>query len=123
MSHAEEIDRLEQFVEKLLDSYQALKLEHENVLAARQQLEHDYNALQQQMETGESELRQQLEQLHNDRAAMHSRVSGLISKIEEWERGMTAQQAPAESAPEKAHEDFSEEEQQANMFNAMPEQQ
>ncbi len=123
MSHAEEIDRLEQFVEKLLDSYQALRIEHENVLTARQRLEHDYNALQRQMETGQSELKQQLEQLHNDRAAMRSRVSGLISKIEEWERGMTAQQEPAESVPEKVQEDFSEEEQQASIFNAIPEQQ
>lgn len=75
IAHEEELVRLEQFVEKLLENYNALKSEY-NILKERL-LEKDQE---------NKELQATLDRFQNDRKVMHSRVAGLIDKIEDWER-------------------------------------
>lgn len=75
VAHEEEFVRLEQFVEKLLENYNALQTEH-NILKER--------FLEKEQEN--KELQATLDRFQNDRKVMHSRVAGLIDKIEDWER-------------------------------------
>jgi len=75
IAHEEELVRLERFVEKLLENYNALKSEY-NILKERL-LEKDQE---------NKELQATLDRFQNDRKVMHSRVAGLIDKIEDWER-------------------------------------
>jgi SMC interacting uncharacterized protein involved in chromosome segregation len=91
MVHEEELNRLEKFVERLIDDYQTLKAEN--------------NSLQNELEEIK---RQNLENqdlvatLQKDRTLMHERVSGMIGKIEEWEKNLSqADELPgAKRAPQ-----------------------
>jgi len=79
MVYEEEFGKLEQFVEKLINSYNDLKTEN--------------NSLRQQL----AEMEQQIQQnkdlvtsLQNDRTIMHERITQLIIKIDEWEKSHSA---------------------------------
>lgn len=79
MEHEEDLKRLEQFVEKLLGSYNELKKESNELRA---------DLLRQEKENGE--LRQQIEALQDNKSVVRERVSGLISRIEEWEKSQSS---------------------------------
>ena len=75
MVHEDEINRLEQFVEKLIEDYQGLKAENK--------------ILQEQLHETEQKNHQSQElvsSLQNDRSILHTRVTGMIGKIEQWEK-------------------------------------
>lgn len=76
MSHDEDISRLEQYVENLLTSYNELKKEHQ-ALELRLQ----------ESESENKELQENLAGLQDARQVMRSRVTGLIDRIETWEKG------------------------------------
>jgi regulator of replication initiation timing len=75
MAHEEEFGRLEQFVEKLINSYNELKAENSSL---RQRL----------AETEQQNLQNKdlVTNLQNDRTVMHERVTHLIGRIDEWEK-------------------------------------
>jgi len=78
MDQGKELARLEQFVDKLLTNYNVLKKE--------------CDGLQKRLQDREKENKQLLEQvdgLRSDKSDMHSRVTGLIGKIEEWEKSQS----------------------------------
>jgi uncharacterized coiled-coil DUF342 family protein len=68
MEHNEDLARLEQFVEKLIDSHNQLKKENSEINAQLQAKQ------------------QEITELQEDRSVMHNRVSGLIDRIDKWEK-------------------------------------
>ena len=75
MENSEDLGRLEQFVERLLASHNQLKSEN-----------HEIKALLQQKEQEILELKDMNKGLQEDRNVMHDRVTGLIDRIDEWEK-------------------------------------
>lgn len=75
MGNSEDLGRLEQFVEKLLASHNQLKSEN-----------HEIKELLQQREQEIVELKEMNKGLQEDRSVMHDRVTGLIGRIDEWEK-------------------------------------
>jgi regulator of replication initiation timing len=90
MVYEEEFGRLEQFVEKLIDSYNELKAENGSL---RQQL----------AETEQQNLQNKdlVSNLQNDRTIMHKRVTHLIGKIDEWEKSHHPADDAQEILPDK----------------------
>ena len=79
MVYEEEFARLEQFVERLIVSYNELKAEN--------------SSLQERLAETEQQNRQNkdlVNNLQNDRALMLERVTHLISKVDEWEKSHTS---------------------------------
>lgn len=75
MLHEEEIGRLEQFVEKLLAGYNSLKVE--------------YDRLQQELRLHKEqnrELRELADKFQAEKETMYNRVTGLIDRIDVWEK-------------------------------------
>ena len=75
MEYNEDLARLEQFVEKLIGSHNQLKNENLEINAQLQ-------AKQQEI----SELQEMIKNLQEDRSVMHNRVTGLIERIDGWEK-------------------------------------
>jgi len=75
MEHKEDLTRLEQFVEKLVESHNQLKNENSEINTQLQ-------AKQQEI----AELQEVIKNLQEDRNVMHNRVTGLIDRIDEWEK-------------------------------------
>jgi chromosome segregation ATPase len=88
MEHDEDLARLEQFVEKLIDSHNQLKNENSeiNVLLQAKQQEID-------------ELQEVIKSLQEDRSVMHNRVGGLIERIDEWEKSFEQVEPGQDSDP------------------------
>ena len=78
MGHAEELGKLEQFIEKLLASHNSLKKECEEL-----------KELLQKRETDCSELHESIQSFQEDKNLMRERVAGLIGKIEDWEKSQS----------------------------------
>ncbi|UCD66657.1 MAG: cell division protein ZapB, partial [Deltaproteobacteria bacterium] len=87
MEHNEDLARLEQFVEKLLDSHNQLKNENSEI---NEQL----RAKQQEI----TELQEMIKNLQNDRSVVHNRVTGLIDRIDEWEKTFEHDESEKNSA-------------------------
>lgn len=77
MEQNEDLARLEQFVEKLIDNHNQLKRENGEMHAQLQ-------AKVQEI----AELQEKMKNLQEDRGVMHNRVSGLIERIEKWEKAI-----------------------------------
>ena len=75
MEQNQDLARLEQFVEKLIENHNKLKNEN-NEMHLKLQAN--------QMEI--AELQEKLKNLQEDRNVMHDRVTGLIDRIDEWEK-------------------------------------
>jgi len=91
MEHNEDFARLEQFVEKLLDSHNQLKNEKNEMLAQLQAKQDEI-----------TELREMINNLQEDRNVMHDRVTGLIDRIDEWEKSIDQEGAGQNSDPEQS---------------------
>ncbi|MBW6520063.1 MAG: cell division protein ZapB [Desulfoarculaceae bacterium] len=76
MMQDSELGRLEGFVSKLLDRFNALQADKKRVDELLLQREETIVALQ-----------DELASLKNERGEVSSRVSGLLERIEEWEAG------------------------------------
>jgi chromosome segregation ATPase len=77
MEHNEDLARLEQFVEKLIGSHNQLTDENSEIHAQLQAKEQEI-----------TELQEVIKNLQEDRNVMHNRVSGLIDKIDDWEKDL-----------------------------------
>jgi len=75
MEQNEGLARLEQFVEKLIESHDQLKKEKNEVLAQVQEKQQEI-----------TELQEKIKSLEEDRSTIHNRVVGLIDRIDEWEK-------------------------------------
>lgn len=77
MMQDSELGRLENFVSKLLDRFNALQADKKRV-----------DTLLLQQEETIATLQDELASLKNERGEIGSRVSGLLDRIEEWEAGV-----------------------------------
>lgn len=75
MVHEDELGKLEQFVERLIDNYNELKTENSSLKERLEKIEQQNVQNQELVNT-----------LQNDRTVMHERVTGMISRIEDWEK-------------------------------------
>jgi predicted nuclease with TOPRIM domain len=75
MEHSENLGRLEQFVEKLIDNHNRLKNEKSELMAQLQEKQQEI-----------VELQETVKSLQEDRSVMHNQVTGLIDRIGEWEK-------------------------------------
>lgn len=87
MVHEEELGKLEQSVERLIDNYNELKAENSSLKERLEKIELQKMQNQELVDT-----------LQNDRTAMHERVTGMISKIEEWEKSLDSAEDSTDSA-------------------------
>ncbi|MBA3008197.1 MAG: cell division protein ZapB [Proteobacteria bacterium] len=78
MMQDSELGRLENFVSKLLDRFNALQAEKKRIDELLLQREETITALQ-----------DELASLKDERGEISNRVSGLLDRIEEWEAGDT----------------------------------
>ena len=90
MEYNEDLARLEQFVEKLIDNHNQLKSENKDIYAQLQ-------AKQQEI----VELQEMIENLQKDRNVIHNRVTGLIDRIDEWEKAFDREDAGQNNAAGK----------------------
>lgn len=69
-----ELQRLEEFVDKLLNRYNQLKADHHNLQNTLQERDNEV-----------VELKNNINGLSSERTEVGSRVAGLIGRIEQWE--------------------------------------
>jgi peptidoglycan hydrolase CwlO-like protein len=93
MVQEDELNRLEKFVERLIDDYQTLKAENNSLQSELKKIKRQNLENQDLVVT-----------LQKDRTLMHERVSGMIGKIEEWEKSLSqADELPGgKGAPQNA---------------------
>jgi len=75
MEHNNDLARLEQFVEKLIESHNQLKNEKSEMLVQLHEKEQEI-----------VDLKDKVKALQEDRSVMHNQVTGLIDRIGEWEK-------------------------------------
>ena len=110
MEQNEDLARLEQFVEKLLDSYNQLKKE-----------KNEMSAQLQEKQLLIDELHETVKSLQDDRGVMHNQVTGLIDRIGEWEQIFDQEgAAPNSNSEESQAQNLSNE--SATLFNVATEQ-
>lgn len=96
MKKESEIQKLENYVETLLEGYTTLKAEKSRL---------EWDLLEQQAES--SRLQQLLDNMDSERGEVSSRVSSLIERIERWES--ESEQEAEEAKPKTKKSDDSEE--------------
>ena len=110
MEQNEDLARLEQFVEKLLDSHNQLKNEN-----------HAIKTLLQQKEQEITELKETNKGLQEDRGVMHNQVTGLIDRIGEWEK-VFDQEGPGQNSNSGDGQTQNLSEESPSLFNVATEQ-
>lgn len=110
MEHNEDLARLEQFVEKLLDSHNQLKNENDEIHALLL-AKHDEIA----------ELQEMIKNLQEDRSVMHNRVTGLIDRIDDWEKTFE-QEDPGQESSSGADRKKIRAKKSSSLFNVKSEQ-
>jgi predicted nuclease with TOPRIM domain len=92
MEQLENLARLEEAIDKLLDSQREMQQEKTRLTALLAQREQEV-----------TNLRQQLEAVQGERSQIHQRVAGLIDSIEKWEK-LSGSKGQAEEAGAKVSE-------------------
>jgi predicted nuclease with TOPRIM domain len=110
MEHNKDLARLEQFVEKLIDSHNQLKNENDEI-----------NALLQAKHDEIAELQEMIKNLQEDRSFMHNRVTGLIDRIDDWEKTFE-QEAPGQDSSSGADKKQRRSKNSSSLFNVKSEQ-
>jgi len=110
MKQNEDLARLEQFVEKLIDSHNQLQNENSEIYAQLQ-------AKQQEI----TELQEMIKNLQEDRSVMHNRVTGLIDRIDEWEKTFDGEE-PAQNKRSGIGEPQNLTKKSSSLFNVTAEQ-
>ena len=90
MTHASELGRLEEFVQKLLVSYRDLQDKNQRLGEEIRQHVGKIEALEHTIET-----------MTDERGEISNRVSNLIGQIEEWESTQLDGDAPDQDAPDQ----------------------
>ncbi|PIE55825.1 MAG: hypothetical protein CSA34_07330 [Desulfobulbus propionicus] len=81
MENNAELARLEQFIDKLLGQYNQLKADYHGLQSTLQDREQEITGLKKDIDG----LQQQISSLSSQRTEVGTRVSGLLSRIEQWE--------------------------------------
>ena len=110
MEHNNDLARLEKFVDRLLDSHNQLKNENSGLNAQLQ-------AKQQEI----AELQEMIKNLQEDRIVMHNRVTGLIGRIDEWEKTFD-QEGPGQDSNSVDNEIQGQPKKSSSLFKAPAEQ-
>ena len=110
MEHNEDLARLEQFVEKLVDSHNQLKKEKNEILVQVQEKQQEI-----------AQLQEMLKSLQEDRSVMHNQVTGLIDRIGEWEK-VFDQDGPGEDSNSGDGQTKNLSEESPSLFNVATEQ-
>ena len=110
MEQNEDLARLEQFVEKLIDSHNELKNENDEI-----------NALLQAKHEEITELQEMVKNLQEDRSVMHNRVTGLIDRIDDWEKTFE-QEDSAQDSSSGAGKKQRRDKKSSSLFNVKAEQ-
>ena len=110
MEHNENLERLEQFVEKLVTSHNQLKKEKSEIMAQLQEKQQEI-----------AELQETVKCLQEDKTVVHSQVTGLIDRIDEWEKMLASEESGQD---EEADGDKSQNlpEDSSTLFNMTSEQ-
>ena len=111
MEHNEDMARLEQFVEKLIDSHNQLKNENSEISFLLQ-------AKQQEI----ADLQEKIKNLQEDRSVMHNRVGGLIDRIDEWEKTFEQEGSGQNSDPATGGSKSRAKKSSSSLFNVKAEQ-
>lgn len=93
MTEENELAKLEGFVSTLLEKFNALRSENEQLTERLQRRDASLLSLE-----------DELASMKDDRGEISSRVSGLIGKIEEWESATAAAEMPAEEEVDTYYE-------------------
>lgn len=110
MEQNEGLARLEQFVERLIASHNQLKAETSRVTAELRAKELE-----------NVELRKTVEDLRENRSEMHSRVTGLLERIDTWEKTFDQERPDRRGdTPDKDPQALSEK--SSPLFDVPPEQ-
>jgi len=110
MEQKEGLARLEQYIEKLIGSHNQLKNENSEISAQLQ-------AKQQEI----VELQEMIKNLQEDRSVIHNRVSGLIDRIDEWEKAFE-QEEPRHNKDSGQAESQNLSKKSSSLFNVKAEQ-
>lgn len=110
MEHNEDLARLEQFVEKLIASHNQLKNENNEINAQLQ-------AKQQEI----AELREMVKNLQEDRSVIHNRVTGLLDRIDDWEKTFD-QEESGQNSDSGTNDAQSLSDKSSSLFSMAPEQ-
>ena len=86
MEQNENLERLEQFVEKLIENHNQLKKEKNELTAQLHEKQQEIIGLQETVKC-----------LQEDKGEIHNQVTGLIDKIGEWEKVLEAEEATPNS--------------------------
>jgi len=111
MEQNEDLARLEQFVEKLIGSHEQLK--------------DKYNELQAQLQAKQqeiAELQEKIKSLQKDRDIMHNRVTGLIDRIDDWEKSFEQEGEPVKNSKTGEEETQNISKKSSTLFNVSTEQ-
>lgn len=111
MEYNEDFARLEQFVERLIDSYNQLKNENSEI---NEQL------LAKEQEIGD--LQETIKNLQDDRGVMHNRISGLIARIDEWEKDLSQEGSEQNSRSTRTGKQTKHGKKSSSLFNTTAEQ-
>ncbi len=110
MEHNEDLAKLEQFVEKLIGSHNQLKNENNKMKAQFQEKQQEI-----------VELQETIKSLQEDRSVMHGRVTGLIDRIDDWEKTFESEDSEqGSSSGEGQAQDLSKK--SSSLFNVTAEQ-
>jgi uncharacterized coiled-coil DUF342 family protein len=110
MEQNEGLARLEQFVERLIASHNQLKAENSRITAELQVKEQE-----------NVELRKTVEDLRDNRSEMHSRVTGLLERIDTWEKTFD-QESPGQMSEATDKEPQGLSEKSSSLFDVASEQ-
>ncbi|MDH4318356.1 MAG: cell division protein ZapB [Desulfobulbaceae bacterium] len=88
MENKSEFERLESFIDKMLDNYKSLKTRYT-------ELEENFLQLQGDFE----EMEEEVNRLRSERTVVEERVSGLIRRIEDWQAAYSEAHAGDDASP------------------------
>lgn len=111
MEHNEDLARLEQFVEKLIENHNQLKNERGELAARLQQKELEI-----------AELQDKLKCLQEDRSVIHNQVNGLIDRIGEWEKILDQDMETGQSGAPEGEQSQNLRKETSTLFNVGTEQ-
>jgi uncharacterized coiled-coil DUF342 family protein len=109
MEQNQDLARLEQFVEKLIESHNQLKKEKNEMIAQMQERHQEI-----------AELQEKIKNLQEDRSTIQNRVIGLIDRIDEWEKVLD-QEERVQSKNSGSSATREQSKKSSSLFNVKPE--
>ena len=111
MEHNEDLAKLEQFVERLIENHNQLKNERSELVARLQKKELEI-----------TELQDTIKSLQEDRSVIHNQVTGLIDRISEWEKILDRDMGTIQSDDPEEEQSQNVRKETSSLFNVGTEQ-